>query len=48
MTRVPEQLYEDVTFLALHLHWALDEILDLAHPVRDRFKADVVRMTRSA
>lgn len=44
MTRPPDRLYEDVTFLAFHLHWPLDDILDLTHPVRDRFRAEVARL----
>lgn len=48
MTRPPDHLYEDVTFLALHLHWPLDDILDLAHPARERFMAGVARMTAEA
>ncbi|HEX2196223.1 MAG TPA: DUF6760 family protein [Actinomycetota bacterium] len=44
MTRPPDRLYEEVAYLAFHLHWSLDDILDLAHPVRERFRAEVARL----
>jgi hypothetical protein len=29
------RLWEEVAYLAYYLHWSLDEILDLPHPVRE-------------
>ncbi len=28
------------------MHWSLDEILDLEHPVRERFVAEIARINR--
>jgi Family of unknown function (DUF6760) len=40
--RLPaEQVWDDVTYLAYHLHWELDTILDLEHPDRRRIVAGV-------
>ena len=32
--------------MAYHFHWAMDEILDLEHPVRERFVAEIARINR--
>ncbi len=37
MTYAVEQLFEEIAYVAYHFHWALDDILDLEHPVRRRF-----------
>ncbi len=37
MTWGADRLYEEITYVAYHLHWSLDETLDLEHGVRDRF-----------
>jgi hypothetical protein len=29
-----DRLWEEVAYLAYYLHWSLDEILSLPHPVR--------------
>ena len=45
MTRPsPEALLSETARLAYHLHWPLDTILDLEHPDRRRFLADVDRL----
>ena len=37
MKLYPEQaLWNEVAYLAYHLHWSLDELLDLQHPDRVR------------
>ena len=37
MIRYPtEALWQEVAYLAYHLHWDLDELLDLEHPDRAR------------
>ena len=35
------RLWEETAYLAYYLHWSLDEILDLEHPVRARMIAEV-------
>ena len=40
--RLPvDEVWDDVTYLAYHLHWELDAILDLEHPDRRRIVAGV-------
>jgi hypothetical protein len=35
------RLWEETAYLAYYLHWSLDEILDLEHPVRARMIKEV-------
>ena len=42
MTCGPDVLYQEVSYLAYHLYWQLDAVLDLEHADRRRF----VRLTR--
>jgi len=37
MTYAADTLYREVAYVAHRLHWSMDDILDLAHPVRRRF-----------
>ena len=37
----PTDLWEQVTFLAYHLHWTLPELLELEHADRARLVATV-------
>jgi hypothetical protein len=46
MTYAPDQLYEEVAYVAYHFHWSLDEILDLEHPVRQRFTEEIAKINR--
>lgn len=48
MTRSATELYSQAAFLAFHFHWSLDEILDLSHPVRDRFVDEAERLAGGA
>jgi hypothetical protein len=42
MTRPsPAELLGEAAALAYHVHWSLDEILDLEHPDRRRFLREV-------
>ena len=41
MTVGPDRLWREVSYLALHFHWSLDDILDLEHPVRMRFVEEI-------
>lgn len=34
MTHPSERLWAEVVRIAYHLHWSLDSVLDLEHPVR--------------
>ena len=37
MTYGADLLYEEVSYLAYHLHWPLDDLLDLEHADRRRY-----------
>lgn len=50
MTYATDRLYEEIAYLAHHLHWRLEDILDLEHADRRRFVAEaaaVVTRTES-
>ena len=36
LTYATDRLWEEVAYVAYYLHWSLDQILDLEHPVRGR------------
>jgi hypothetical protein len=44
VTYAPDRLYEEVAYVAYHFHWSLDDILDLEHPVRQRFTQEIGRI----
>ncbi|HKE97452.1 MAG TPA: DUF6760 family protein [Actinomycetes bacterium] len=46
MTYAADQLYAEVAYVAYHFHWSLAEILDLEHPVRRRFVAEIGHINR--
>jgi hypothetical protein len=46
VTYAADRLYEEVAYVAYHFHWSLDEILDLEHPVRQRFAGEIGRINR--
>lgn len=46
MTYAADRLYEEVAYVAYHLHWSLDAILDMEHPLRQRFVAEIGRINQ--
>ena len=44
MTSPVEQLQEEIAFLAMTLHWSLDDLLDLEHGDRRAFVAHASRL----
>ena len=47
MRRYPEAvLWDEVSYLAYHLHWSLDDLLDLDHRQRQRLIRSVARFER--
>lgn len=48
MTYGADRLYEEVTYVAYHLHWSLDDIVDLEHPLRRRFVDAIGRISRTS
>jgi hypothetical protein len=41
-----DRMFEEIAYVAYHLHWPLDEILDLEHPLRQRFVEEIGRINR--
>ena len=46
MTYAADRLYEEVAYVAYHFHWSRDEILDLEHPERLRFVAEIAHINK--
>ncbi len=45
-TYASDRMFEEIAYVAYHLHWPLDEILDLEHPLRQRFVEEIGRINR--
>jgi len=43
-----ERVLEEVSYVAYHFHWPLDDILDLEHPDRQRFVTEIGRLNGRA
>ncbi len=41
-----DRLFEEVAYLAYHLHWAHDEIMRMEHQDRQRWVAEVAGINR--
>lgn len=46
MTYATDRLYEEVAYVAFHFHWSLDEILEMEHPLRQRFVEEIGRINQ--
>ena len=46
MIYTEDRLYEEIAYVAYHFHWPLDDILDMEHPVRQRFVAEIAKINR--
>ncbi len=46
MTYAAGRLLEEVAYVAYYLHWELDTILDLEHPLRGRLIEEIGRINR--
>lgn len=44
----PEALWQEVVYLAYHLHWSLDDLLDLEHGDRVRLVQGVASLNARA
>jgi hypothetical protein len=42
-----DSLFEEIAYVAYHFHWPFDEIVDLEHPLRRRFVAEIDRINRA-
>ncbi|HET9657739.1 MAG TPA: DUF6760 family protein [Kineosporiaceae bacterium] len=43
-----DELWQEITYLSYHLHWALDCVLDLEHGDRIRLLREVADLNRRA
>jgi hypothetical protein len=48
VTYAPDRLMSEVAYVAYHLHWSLDQILDLEHGDRQRFVSEVERLNEAS
>jgi hypothetical protein len=39
-----DRMFEEIAYIAYHFHWSLEEILDLEHPLRQRFVEEIGRI----
>jgi hypothetical protein len=46
VTYAPDRLYEEVAYVAYYLHWDMETILDLEHPMRQRFVSEIGAINR--
>ena len=46
MTYAADRLFEEVAYVAYHLHWPMEEILNLEHADRQRFVAEISDINR--
>jgi hypothetical protein len=44
VTYAVDRLYEEVAYVAYHFHWSHDAIIDLEHPDRRRYVAEIGRI----
>ncbi|MBB5959297.1 transcriptional antiterminator [Saccharothrix tamanrassetensis] len=44
MTYAADRLHEEVAYVAYHFHWSWESILDLEHPDRLRYVAEIARI----
>jgi hypothetical protein len=45
VTYATDRIYEEVAYVAHHLHWRLEDILDLEHRDRRRFVAEAAAVS---
>ena len=48
MTYASDRLFEEIAYVAYHLHWSFEELLDLEHPVRRTLVENVDQLNRRA
>lgn len=44
MTYNSDRMFEEIAYIAYHFHWSLEEILDMEHPLRQRFVEEIGRI----
>jgi len=48
MRRPTGEVWDEIAYLAYHLHWDIDGLLDLEHPDRDRLVDAVAALNERA
>jgi hypothetical protein len=46
VTYASERLFSEIAYVAYHFHWPLDSILDLEHPLRQRFVEEIAQLNQ--
>jgi hypothetical protein len=46
VTYAADRLFEEVAYVAYYLHWPLDSILEMEHPLRRRFVEEIGKINR--
>lgn len=46
MTYAADRLFEEVAYVAYYLHWPLENILDMEHPLRGKFLEEIGKINR--
>lgn len=46
MTYEADRLFEEVAYVAYHLHWPMEEILNLEHADRQRFVGEISQINQ--
>jgi hypothetical protein len=46
VTYAADRLHEEVAYVAYHFHWGLDDIVDMEHPIRQRFVEEIAKINR--
>ncbi|TDN93070.1 DUF6760 family protein [Microbacterium sp. BK668] len=44
MTYGADRIVEEISYIAFHFHWPLDDILELEHPDRLRYVGEIARI----
>jgi hypothetical protein len=44
VTYATDRLYEEISYLAYHFHWSIDDLLDLEHTERRRYATEIGRI----
>jgi len=46
VTYAADELFEEVAYVAYYLHWSMDSILDMEHPLRARWASQVSKINQ--
>jgi hypothetical protein len=46
VTYATDRLFTEIAYVAYHFHWPLDSILDLEHPLRQRFVEEIAQLNQ--